>query len=60
MNQGQLFAGSESVEMAHQDLGDRLIERIKVDIESIAVVDQEAKMEGRQIIMVLSPKRTAG
>jgi len=44
-------------EMMHQDLGERLIDRLKNDVEEIAGVDQEAKMEGRQIIMILSSKR---
>lgn len=44
-------------EMAHQDLGMKVIERIKEDTLEIANVDQEAKMDGRQIIMMLSPKK---
>lgn len=44
-------------EMAHQEFGMRLLERVKGDLESFAVVEQFPKMEGRQMVMVLSPKR---
>ncbi|MDD3884589.1 MAG: translation initiation factor IF-3 [Gallionella sp.] len=43
-------------EMAHQEIGMRLIERIKLDLDEYGVVEQFPKMEGRQMIMVLSPK----
>ena len=46
-------------EMAHQEFGYRLIERIKQDLEPHAVVEQFPKMEGRQLIMVLAPKKAA-
>ena len=46
-------------EMAHQEFGIRLIERVKSDLEAIAVVEQWPKMEGRQLIMVLAPKKVA-
>ena len=44
-------------EMAHQEFGIRLLERVKADLEAIGVVEQFPKMEGRQLIMVLSPKK---
>ena len=44
-------------EMAHQEFGVRLIERVRNDLEPYAVVEQWPKMEGRQLIMVLSPKK---
>jgi translation initiation factor IF-3 len=44
-------------EMAHQEFGVRLIERVKQDLESHAIVEQYPKMEGRQLIMVLAPKK---
>jgi translation initiation factor IF-3 len=44
-------------EMAHQEFGVRLLERIKAELEPYGVVEQFPKMEGRQMIMVLSPKR---
>ena len=44
-------------EMAHQEFGIRLIERVKQDLDPFAVVEQYPKMEGRQLIMVLAPKK---
>lgn len=44
-------------EMAHQDLGARLLERIESDLEEYGKVEQYPKMEGRQMVMVLSPHR---
>ena len=46
-------------EMAHQEFGLRLIERVKNDLEPYAVIEQYPKMEGRQMVMVLSPKQKA-
>jgi len=45
-------------EMAHQEFGIRLLERVKADLEPYGVVEQFPKMEGRQLIMVLAPKRS--
>jgi len=42
-------------EMAHQQLGMEVVQRMKDDLADIAKVDQEAKNEGRQIMMMLSP-----
>jgi translation initiation factor IF-3 len=44
-------------EMAHQEIGMRVLERIKGDLEQLAVVEQFPKMEGRQLIMVLAPSK---
>jgi translation initiation factor IF-3 len=44
-------------EMAHQEFGVRLLERVRSDLEAVGVVEQFPKMEGRQMIMVLSPKK---
>ena len=44
-------------EMAHQELGMRLIDRVKTDLEPYSTVEQFPKMEGRQLIMVLAPKK---
>jgi translation initiation factor IF-3 len=46
-------------EMAHQEFGYRLIERVKNELESYSVVEQFPKMEGRQMVMVLAPKKSA-
>jgi len=44
-------------EMAHQEFGVKLLERVKADLGEHGVVEQFPKMEGRQMIMVLSPKK---
>ena len=44
-------------EMAHQEIGMRMLERIKLDLEQQALVEQWPKMEGRQLIMVLAPSK---
>jgi translation initiation factor IF-3 len=44
-------------EMAHLELGRELLERIAVDIEPIAKIESMPKMEGRQMIMVVTPQR---
>nr|WP_211364219.1 translation initiation factor IF-3 [Propionivibrio limicola] len=44
-------------EMAHQEIGMRQIERIKIDLQEFASVEQMPKMEGRQMVMVLAPAK---
>ncbi|WP_419177534.1 translation initiation factor IF-3 [Ralstonia pickettii] len=44
-------------EMAHQELGMRVLERIKSDLEEFGQVEQMPKMEGRQAVMMLAPKK---
>ncbi len=44
-------------EMAHREIGMELLKRIEKDLEEIAVVEQFPKMEGRQMVMVLGPKK---
>jgi translation initiation factor IF-3 len=43
-------------EMAHQELGVKVLDRVKADLDEIAKVESQPKMEGRQMIMVISPK----
>jgi translation initiation factor IF-3 len=45
-------------ELAHQEFGIRLLERVRGDLEPYGVVEQWPKMEGRQLVMVLAPKKT--
>ncbi|MGL5743331.1 MAG: translation initiation factor IF-3 [Legionella sp.] len=45
-------------EMAHQELGMKILERIQQDTGDFAVIEQQAKREGKQLLMVLSPKKT--
>ena len=44
-------------EMAHQELGTKMLERIKLDLEEHGTVEQFPKMEGRQMVMVLASKK---
>jgi len=44
-------------EMAHQEFGVKLLERVRADLDPYGVVEQFPKLEGRQMIMVLSPKK---
>jgi translation initiation factor IF-3 len=43
-------------EMAHQDLGLRLLERVKAETAELAKVESEPMLEGRQMIMILAPR----
>jgi translation initiation factor IF-3 len=43
-------------EMAHQELGHKLLNRVKADVAEIAKVESEPRFEGRQIVMVIAPK----
>jgi len=44
-------------EMAHQEFGVRLLERVRKDLDAVGLVEQFPKLEGRQMVMVLAPKR---
>ena len=44
-------------EMAHQEIGVRLLEKVKSELEPYGQVEQFPKMEGRQMVMVLAPKK---
>lgn len=44
-------------EMAHQELGMRVLERVRDDLTDTAIVEAMPKLEGRQMVMVLSPKK---
>lgn len=44
-------------EMAHRERGGDLLERIEKELDDLAVVEQRPKMEGRQMIMVMSPRK---
>ena len=44
-------------EMAHQDIGMRMLERLKEDLDLQAQVEQFPKLEGRQMVMVMAPKK---
>ncbi|MFX1680647.1 MULTISPECIES: translation initiation factor IF-3 [unclassified Roseateles] len=44
-------------EITHQDIGMRMLERIRDELSDVAVVEHMPKLEGRQMIMVLAPKK---
>jgi len=44
-------------ELVHQELGSKMLDRIKKDLEDHGAVEQFPKLEGRQMVMVLAPKR---
>lgn len=44
-------------EMAHQELGMQLLMRVRDDLAELAVVEQMPKLEGRQMVMVMAPKK---
>ena len=44
-------------EMAHKEFGERLLERVRKDLDAIGVVEQYPKLEGRQMVMVLGPRK---
>ncbi|HYW77148.1 MAG TPA: translation initiation factor IF-3 [Gammaproteobacteria bacterium] len=45
-------------EMLHQELGQQLLKRVRDDLEELAAVEQMPKLEGRQMVMMLGPKKT--
>ncbi|MFT6790888.1 MAG: translation initiation factor IF-3 [Cellvibrionaceae bacterium] len=44
-------------EMAHQELGMAMMKRIELDLDELGTVEQYPKMEGRQLIMVIAPRK---
>ena len=44
-------------EMAHQEIGVRLLQKVRQDLEAIGTVEQFPRMEGRQMVMVIAPKK---
>ena len=46
-------------EMAHKEFGERLLERVRKDLDAVGLVEQFPKLEGRQMVMVLGPKKKA-
>jgi translation initiation factor IF-3 len=43
-------------EMAHQELGTKLLERVREDVANLAKVEMEPRLEGRQMVMVMAPR----
>ncbi len=46
-------------EMAHQELGLELLNRVRADLDELGVVEQEPKSEGRLMVMVMAPRKAA-
>jgi len=44
-------------EMAHKEFGERLLERVRKDLDPFGLVEQFPRLEGRQMVMVLAPKK---
>lgn len=44
-------------EMAHQEIGMRLLDRVREDLDELGLVEQMPKMEGRQMVMMIGPKK---
>ena len=44
-------------EMAHQELGMNLLKRVEQDVEDLGSVEQFPRMEGRQLVMLIAPKK---
>ena len=44
-------------EMAHRELGSKLLKRVEQDLSELGSVEQYPKMEGRQMVMVMAPKK---
>ncbi len=44
-------------ELMHQELGMKVVQRLETDLVEYGIVEQHPKMEGRQLVMVLSPKK---
>jgi len=44
-------------EMAHQEIGVRLLQRVRQDLETVGTVEQFPRLEGRQMVMVIAPKK---
>jgi translation initiation factor IF-3 len=43
--------------MAHQEFGMRMLERVKEDLTELGQVEQMPKLEGRQMVMIMAPKK---
>jgi translation initiation factor IF-3 len=47
-------------EFTHPELGRKLLERLEADVGELGVVEQSARMEGRQMVMMIAPKKKPG
>ncbi|SHK81125.1 bacterial translation initiation factor 3 (bIF-3) [Marinobacter antarcticus] len=56
-DRGKITIRFRGREMAHQEIGMKLMERIEADIDSLAQVEMRPKMEGRQMTMIVAPRK---
>ena len=56
-DKGKITLRFRGREITHQDLGMRMLERIRDELADVSLVEQFPKLEGRQMIMVLAPKK---
>jgi translation initiation factor IF-3 len=56
-DKGKITLRFRGREITHQELGMKMLERIRDELADVAVVEHMPKLEGRQMIMVLAPKR---
>ena len=56
-DKGKITLRFRGREITHQDIGMRMLERIRDELADVSIVEQFPKLEGRQMIMVLSPKK---
>ena len=56
-DRGKITIRFRGREMAHQEIGMQLMQRIEADIEELAQVEMRPKMEGRQMTMVVAPRK---
>lgn len=56
-DKGKITVRFRGREMVHQELGLQLLNRIEADMSELAVVEQRPKVEGRQMTMVIAPKK---
>ena len=56
-DRGKITIRFRGREMAHQEIGMQLMQRIEADVEELAQVEMRPKMEGRQMTMVVAPRK---
>ena len=56
-DRGKITIRFRGREMAHQEIGMKLMARIEADVEELATVEMRPKMEGRQMTMVIAPRK---
>lgn len=56
-NKGKVTIRYRGRELAHKELGLELLKRVEADLGELATVEQRPKMEGRQMIMIVAPKK---